>query len=124
MKYLRQYIRRILTEETMQPLSDPLFNVREICKEFTLLEDHLNHPDKRCPDCINKHFMKCEALAEEAVSLDKKGQYPFITKMPNVIRGWHTAVLNEKDPENISSQVRRIRKKLTPLVVDRCATKQ
>ena len=53
----------------------PLYNLREICKQIVLLEDHLNQPRKRCPDCIRKHFLTIEALFEEAVSLDKELKY-------------------------------------------------
>lgn len=51
------------------PIMDPLFNVREMVKQLTLLEDHLNQPEKRCQDCITKHFLTIEALAEECISL-------------------------------------------------------
>ena len=57
------------------PIMSPLFNLREICKQMSLLEDHLNNPRKRCPDCIRKHFLTIEALFEEASSLDKDRQY-------------------------------------------------
>lgn len=52
------------------PIMHPLFNLREACKHLALLEDHLNQPRKRCPDCIRKHFLTLEALFEEGVSLD------------------------------------------------------
>lgn len=57
------------------PIMNPLFNLREICKQMSLLEDHLNNPRKRCRDCIRKHFLTIEALFEEAVSLDKEFKY-------------------------------------------------
>lgn len=118
MKITRRQLRKLIYE-TMQPLMDPLFNMREMCKEFTLLEDHLNQPDMQCQDCINKHLMKCEALAEEAISLDKEGKYPFISLIPNTIRGWHTYALENNNLEKLASPVRELRKKLTPLVADR-----
>jgi hypothetical protein len=63
--------------------------------------------------------MKCEALAEEAISLDKENRYPFIVKIPGVIRGWHQRVLDGESLEDLASSIRPVRKKLTPLVVDR-----
>ena len=57
------------------PIMSPLYNLREICKQIALLEEHLNQPRKRCPDCIRKHFLTIEALFEEAVSLDKELKY-------------------------------------------------
>ena len=119
---LREYIRRLLEcgeELAMQPIMDPLFNMREMCKEFTLLEDHLNQPDMQCHDCINKHLMKCEALAEEALSLDNQNQYPFIKAIPNMIRGWHKHVLDGGSLEDLALAIRPVRKELTPFVADR-----
>jgi len=108
--------------EAMQPLMDPLFNMREMCKEFTLLEDHLNQPDMQCQDCINKHLMKCEALAEEAISLDAQRQYPFIEEIPAIIRSWHEFALEDGPLTDLAPMVRELRKELTPLVADRFET--
>jgi len=121
MRLTKGKLRRII-RETMQPLMDPLFNMREMCKEFTLLEDHLNQPDMQCHDCINKHLMKCEALAEEALSLDNQNQYPFIKAIPNMIRGWHKHVLDGGPLEDLASAIRSVRKELTPLVAGRFET--
>ena len=121
MRITRSQLRRLI-REAMQPLMDPLFNMREMCKEFTLLEDHLNQPDMQCQDCINKHLMKCEALAEEAVSLDDKGQYPFIEIIPSTIRSWHESILGGGPLGSLAPKVRKLRKELTPLVVDRFET--
>lgn len=55
--------------EGMLPIMDPLHNAREIAKQLAMLEDHLIHPSKRCHDCIRKHLLTAEGLAEEAVSL-------------------------------------------------------
>jgi hypothetical protein len=54
---------------TLLPVLRPSFNAREMCKELVLLEKHLNEPLQRCKDCISKHFLTIEALAEEAISL-------------------------------------------------------
>jgi hypothetical protein len=62
-------------DQGLLPIMSPLYNLREICKQVVLLEDHLNQPRKRCPDCIRKHFLTIEALFEEAVSLDKELKY-------------------------------------------------
>jgi len=120
---IRSYISAMLesgNRQQLQPLMDPLFNLREIVKELTLLEDHINQPSKQCLDCINKHLMKCEALSEEAISLDGDNQYRFLTKVPQVIRGWHKAVLdNDTMPTNLSSQMRKFRKMIMPHVADK-----
>ena len=118
-KHLRHLVRNVLLKECGErsdvSLMDPLFNIREICKEFTLLEDHLNCEDKRCFDCINKHFLKCEALAEEAISLDDADEYPFLSSLPGKIRSWHYLVQDGESPGSIASGIRRMRKDLMPV---------
>ncbi len=47
----------------------PYHNAREVIKQLAMLEDHLNNADKRCTDCIHKHFLTSEGLAEELGSL-------------------------------------------------------
>jgi hypothetical protein len=64
--------------EAIDPVSDPTYNMKEICKQLILLEEHLSIKSKYCSDCIRKHFLHCIGLAEEAVMLscaykDKQG---------------------------------------------------
>lgn len=96
---------------------NPLFNVKEICKEFVLLEDHLSAPGKHCPDCIRKHLLRAEAFSEEAIALDKTGEHVEMLKdLPEQIR----QIGNEYSSSNcdkhaLGQKVRMIRKKLSPL---------
>lgn len=92
------------------PVMDPEFNLREICKQCILLEDHLSHNEKRCFDCCVKHFLTIEALAEEALTL---GPCPAkVNDLPSRVRRlqskWH------QDPDNnapaVSQELRKIRK--------------
>jgi hypothetical protein len=46
------------------------FNIREVCKQSILLEDHLFQPRRRCALCIRKHMLFYEALLEEASTLN------------------------------------------------------
>lgn len=94
------------------PVMNPEFNLREICKQIILLEDHLSHPEKRCTDCCIKHFLTIEALAEEAITLDKQNNYSHLISLPPKVRN-----LQKKWYENpsvnclfISQQLREIRK--------------
>lgn len=93
-------------------IADPIFNLREICKQMILLEDHLVHPSKRCPDCITKHFLMIEALSDEMGSLDPInangcGQFSFW------IRSLHQAWLNRIYPcETIAVNLRSVRKNM------------
>jgi hypothetical protein len=68
------------------PVMDPMYNMREMCKQIILLEDHLFQKEKRCHDCICKHFLTIEALAEEAITLDKSHKYPELGEIPTKVR--------------------------------------
>lgn len=95
------------------PVLDPCFNMREICKQSILLEDHLFQESRRCTDCIKKHFLTIEGLAEEAITLDKDNKYNFSKLMlPESIRTLQKDFINNKDPESIAQQLRQIRKPL------------
>jgi len=99
----------------MLDLFNPVHNLKEICKEFVLLEDHLSAPEKRCPDCIRKHLLKAEAFAEEAIALDKTGEHlPKTQPLPGQIRAIQKSFLDGANDHSISQQVRKIRKKLSP----------
>ena len=100
-------------------ITDPLFNLREIAKQLILLEDHLGHENKRCPDCIQKHLLTIEALAEEAVSLDQSGKVTAISNsFAEEARNWLQAFLDGTDPKTLAETIRRVRKLLTPAVCD------
>ena len=104
------------------PIMDPLFNLREACKHLALLEDHLNQPRKRCPDCIRKHFLTLEALFEEAASLAGDKDDTKLAGMgqsnAQVMRDLSEQWLDEVAPEEIAARLRVVRKKLTPLCFD------
>ena len=98
---------------------DPAFNLREFVKQLILLEDHLCQPHKRCDDCIRKHLLTAEALAEEATALDKDcvwGKKPAL--LAGMVRKWVECLCDGVDPAVLSQQVRAVRKGLTPLVFD------
>ena len=104
------------------PIMSPLFNLREICKQMSLLEDHLNNVRKRCPDCIRKHFLTIEALFEEAVSLDKDQEYAEVLDgKAQDIRDLQGSWLDDDSDENyllLAQALRAIRKEFAPLCFD------
>lgn len=111
------------------PIMDPRFNLREVCKQLTLLEDHLNQPRKRCPDCIRKHFLTIEALLEEAVSLvvgypkmQMGGEEVLLSSVAQVctevVRREAQEWLNGTAEEDIAGHLRHLRKVLTPSCFD------
>lgn len=101
------------------PILDPLFNVRQICKNILLLEDHLSVPGMKCKQCIMKHFLYLEGYAEEAITLDTEGKYKdMLAPIPQILRGIQSAYVNGSDTLELSQKLRELRKKLTPLVFE------
>ncbi len=104
------------------PIMSPLYNLREICKQIALLEEHLNQPRKRCPDCIRKHFLTIEALFEEAVSLDKELKYrELLDGKAQDVRNLQGVWLDTKDGTDadeaylmIAQALRQMRKSFAP----------
>lgn len=98
------------------PVLEPMFNMREMCKQIILLEDHLFQTRKRCEDCICKHFLTIEALAEEALTLDKKKEHiDYLQDLPDRIRDIQHAYLELEDKSNVhevAQSLRQIRKEM------------
>ena len=67
---------------SIDPVSDPKYNMQQIVKQSILLEEHLANKNKRCRDCITKHFLHIIGLAEEAQMLatNKIEKYPLINE--------------------------------------------
>jgi len=98
---------------------DPVFNIREIVKQMILLEDHLSHQYKICPDCIRKHLLTIEALAEEARCLDTGRIFGDSTDaLAFTARNWMEAFLDETDPCVLAEEIRQVRKSICPMVAD------
>jgi hypothetical protein len=96
------------------PVLEPEFNLREICKQCILLEDHLSHVEKQCKDCIVKHFLALEGLSEEAVTLDNTNKNPcniknLAQKIRNLQKFWYE---NPEKTHQCSQQLRLIRKSM------------
>lgn len=105
--------------DDLLPIMHPLYNLREICKQIALLEDHLNQERKRCRDCIRKHFLTIEALFEEATTLDNKAKWAdLIDGKADEIRGFQTRWLDDEDPREIAQELRAIRKGMSEQCFD------
>lgn len=99
------------------PVLRPIQNMRDIIKQLVLLEDHLLQPQKRCKDCIRKHFLTVEGLAEECVTLCKpQAILPEARKVASKARIFHHAwEQGPNDPavaEGVGSRLRKLRKGL------------
>lgn len=106
---------RASTARKLLPVLRPYHNMRDIIKQFVMLEDHLLQPEKRCKDCIRKHFLTIEGLAEECATLCKpRAILPEARNIARQVRVYHHAW--EKRPkdgdvaEYIGSRLRKLRK--------------
>jgi hypothetical protein len=101
------------------PINSPAFNLREITKQMLLLEDHLSDDDKYCVDCIRKHFLVIEALAEESLTLDSTRSWGRVAAdVARLTRRWQVSFIDGAAKESISQSIRKKRKELVELVFD------
>jgi len=94
-------------------LLDPKFNLREVCKNAILLEDHLFHKEKRCHQCIIKHLLTIEAFLEEAITLDTENKYT--DQIEEILTEFKKATKYYVDSKNyiaLGQKLRDIRKNL------------
>jgi hypothetical protein len=102
-----------IKEKHLLPVLDSQFNLREICKQCILLEDHLSQKQKRCYDCCIKHFLALEGLSEEAITLDNEKQMGYIENLPQEIRDiqkyWHQNP--DSNSLDAAQKLRQIRKR-------------
>lgn len=109
--------------ESLHPILDPRFNMREVAKQALLLEDHMNNTKKRCFDCIRKHFLIIDGLLEEAVSLEKdirtRGKYrDLYLKWVALEKQYSSDPLNSDNIDSVSQKIRFFRKPLVESYFD------
>lgn len=77
------------------------------------MEEHLTIPRMRCPDCIRKHNLWAEALADEALLLDKNQEHTALLEdLPERIRGFQRDYHRGVAPKKVAQDVRELRKEL------------
>ena len=86
------------------------YNLRECVKQLLLLEDHLAEEVKFCSDCITKHLMITEALAEEAVTLEPDN--PLISDAHLLSKKARQWLRKFNKGGEIAKDVRKVRKKI------------
>jgi uncharacterized protein YxeA len=112
------------TCDSIDPVSDPRYNMQQIIKQSILLEEHLTNKNKRCRDCITKHFLHIIGLAEEAQMLatNKIDKYPLINESVilynNLFKLWiKNKNLNGKDESYILYCTDKLRDHRKQLIV-------
>ncbi len=101
-----------LQKAGLLPLQEPLYNVREAAKQLLMLEDHLLHVEKRCDDCIKKHFLTAEALLEEAIALDEQSEQGWLPDVVPQLRALWSRYIQGDDKPKLMQAVRGVRKVL------------
>jgi hypothetical protein len=102
----------------LDPVSDPKYNMQQIVKQSILLEEHLTNKNKRCRDCITKHFQHIIGLAEEAQMLatTTSNKYPLLNESVTIYNDLFNEWFNNREDESkileISDKLRIHRKKL------------
>ena len=102
----------------IDPVGDPVYNMKEIIKQSLLLEEHLVEKNKRCHDCTVKHFLTIVALAEEALSLAGKRVKEYDMMEGNVdfynrlYERWLQNRLDDSVIIEVAEQLRQRRKQL------------
>lgn len=108
----------IISCGALDPVSNPAYNMQQIVKQSILLEEHITNKNKRCRDCITKHFLHIIGLAEEAQMLatNKSYKYPLIDESVQVYNQLFNTWIKNKDDDvtnlNVSNELRIHRKKL------------
>ena len=99
-------------------ISDPRYNLREIGKQMILLEEHLLVKGKFCPDCISKHLLTIEALADEAQCLDASQRWCHMAAtFGQQAKRWAQMYSTGTSPKVIGQEVRRLRKQIAPQIL-------
>ena len=102
----------------LDPVSDPKYNMQQIVKQSILLEEHITNKNKRCRDCITKHFQHIIGLAEEAQMLAtvNSNKYPLLLESVNLYNDLFNLWFKNRNDESkimeISDKLRIHRKKL------------
>lgn len=102
----------------LDPVSDPRYNMQQIVKQSILLEEHLTNKNKRCRDCITKHFQHIIGLAEEAQMLATVNcnKFPLLAESVNIYNDLFNLWFKNRNDEakimEISDKLRIHRKKL------------
>lgn len=106
--------------KSIDPVSDPKYNMQQIVKQSILLEEHLANKNKRCRDCITKHFLHIIGLAEEAQMLatNQIHKYPLINECVELYNRLFQKWIKDYDSESnviildCCDELRTMRKKL------------
>jgi hypothetical protein len=102
----------------LDPVSDPRYNMQQIVKQSILLEEHLTNKNKRCRDCITKHFQHIIGLAEEAQMLatTKTNNYLLLSESVSLYNDLFNEWFKNRNDESkimeIADKLRIHRKKL------------
>lgn len=108
---------------SIDPVSNPDYNMRDVIEQSLLLEDHLVSKNKRCIDCICKHFLTIHAECVESVAVagPKVKNYPLMKENPEFYDKLFKYWLKNKDNDEVylevAEKLRLRRKELVAIYV-------
>lgn len=109
------------SQDALDPVNDPDYNMREAIKQTLLLEQHLAEKAKYCKSCICKHFLLIESLLEEAVwmACTSFKDYPKLEESAELIKKlfklWHAHMDDNQTRLNVLSELRDWRREAVDL---------
>lgn len=110
--------RQICLCEDCFEVSTAEYNLKQIAKNLLLIQDHLLK--EACADCVAKHYLLCEAYAEEALSLDNAEKYKDLIMKVLALTNKHLALVtkflkegkHEENLQEMAQEVRQLRKEI------------
>jgi hypothetical protein len=93
------------------PVFDARQNIIEACMHLAQVEEHLNRPERRCADCVDKHLRLAEGYANEMVSLDRSNRWARESRLiAQTTRGAIMMLERGASPEQVAQAIRPARK--------------
>lgn len=105
----------------LDPLMDPVYNIRQVIENTLLIESHLVNERQYCSDCLSKHFLLCTGLLSEAVWLagSSCNVYPHLTEDVVFYNEIFNYWLDNRDNKTVRLEVaEKLRQKRKQLVQD------
>jgi hypothetical protein len=107
----------------IDPVSDPMYNIKGVVENTLLLEEHLVEDRKYCVDCCCKHFLLCTAYLSESVWLAGKqcDMYPQLKESAKFYNEQFEIWLDNRDDKkvrlDIAEKLRQKRKELVHIYI-------
>lgn len=103
-------------QQSIDNVNDPVYNMKNIIKQTILLEEHLAEDRKYCQACCVKHFNHIIGLAEEAIWMAGRTEYPLLKESCDLFTKWFDMWVKNRDDfilrRNVLINMRKLRQDL------------